>query len=100
MELTLDTNIKEWYTTNNPEDHLALMMSGDYSFRDLFNFLQRYTNVDDFCEILPLSEVREEAFKALEILLKQKGFEDITKEHIEHCAIYGKPVIPDTNFLL
>lgn len=73
-----NTKLKEWYTTNYPDDELGAKINPDSTFQNLFDALDRYRDV---YEVIGVGDslVRERLFE---------GLTDVT--HYDYDTIYNQ----------
>ena len=73
-----NTKLKEWYTTNYPDDELGAEINPDATFQNLFDALDQYRGV---YEIIGVGDslVRERLFE---------GLADVT--HYDYDTIYNQ----------
>lgn len=59
-----NTKLKEWYTTNHPDDELGAEINPDSTFQNLFDALDQYKDV---YEVIGVGDslVRERLFEGL-----------------------------------
>lgn len=62
-----NTKLKEWYTTNYPDDELGAEINPDPTFQNLFNALDQYRDV---YEVIGVGDslVRERLFEGLAMI--------------------------------